>query len=82
MVSPIISWMRAQANGGGEEVTSLGGEVSLGIGDLVGSHHDSADQIMEELVVHEVAGFRLYEELLAVVGGGAERSRSKNSPAR
>src|SRR5207245_5933366 len=45
---PIMGWMRQQATDdlahasqAGEEVTSLGGKVSLAIGDLVGTHHDS-----------------------------------------
>ncbi len=70
---PIISWMQAQANEAmthatqaGEEVTSLGAPVSLAIGELVGTHHDSVDAIMEELVMHEEAGIVLYERLLEV----------------
>jgi bacterioferritin len=73
---PIISWMQKQASDAmahatqaGEEVTSLGGKVSLAIGELVGTHHDSVDQIMEELVVHEEAGIALYERLLEVADG-------------
>jgi len=44
-----MSWMRQQAaeslmhaTQAGEEVTTLGAKVSLGIGDLAGSHHDSS----------------------------------------
>jgi bacterioferritin len=76
---PIISWLQAQANEAmahatqaGEEVTSLGGKVSLGIGALVGTHHDSVDAIMEELLLHEEAGIALYERLLGI----AEEGRS------
>ena len=73
---PIISWMRAQASDAmnhasqaGEEVTSLGGKVSLGIGPLVGTHHESVDQILEELVIHEESGIALYERLLEIAQG-------------
>ena len=73
---PIISWMRDQASESlmhaalaGEEVTSLGKTVSLGIGELVGTHHDSVDDIMRELVDHERRGIALYERLLATVEG-------------
>lgn len=73
---PIISWMQSQAaeallhaTQAGEEVTSLGGRVSLGIGKLVGVHHDHADEIMEELVFHERSGIEHYEALLRLVEG-------------
>lgn len=73
---PIIGWMREQAAESllhatlaGEEVTALGGNVSLAIGELVGSHHDAVDQMMEEMVVHERRGIALYERLLAQVEG-------------
>ena len=57
------------ASQAGEEVTSLGGRVSLGIGKLVGTHHDHADEIMEELVLHERSGIENYEGLLSLVEG-------------
>ncbi len=73
---PIISWMQSQASEAllhatqaGDEVTSLGGRVSLGIGKLVGVHHDHADEIMEELVLHERSGIENYEALLRLVEG-------------
>ena len=73
---PITGWMSAQASesmmhatAAGEEVTALGGKVSLGIGELVGTHHDSVDDIMRELVVHERKGIDLYTRLLGVVEG-------------
>ena len=53
----------------GEEVTSLGQPISLGIGELVGTHHPSVDDIMQELLVHEQRGVRLYEKLLGLVEG-------------
>ena len=51
---PIMGWMREQAQQSlahaiqaGEEVTALGGNVSLGIGELVGTHHPSVDDILQ-----------------------------------
>jgi bacterioferritin len=73
---PIISWMREQAAESllhatlaGEEVTSLGLSVSLGIGELVGSHHPTVDEMMQEMLVHERRGVSLYESLLELVEG-------------
>jgi bacterioferritin len=71
---PIISWMREQATESlvhaalaGEEVTSLGDMVSLGIGELVGSHHPTVDEMMQEMLVHERHGVELYQRLRGVV---------------
>jgi bacterioferritin len=71
---PIISWMRQQAAESlihatlaGEEVTTLGGRVSLEIGELVGTHHDALDEMMQEMVIHEERGIALYQQLLALV---------------
>jgi len=73
---PIIGWMQKQAQEAlahatqaGEEVTSQGGRVSLGIGKLVGSHHVHVDEILGELVEHERGGIELYERLLHLVEG-------------
>jgi len=73
---PIISWMRERAAealthaiAAGEEVTSLGGRVSLGIGELVGTHHDSVDEMMQEMLVHERHGVALYARLLSLAEG-------------
>jgi bacterioferritin len=73
---PIIGWMREQAAESlthaalaGEEVTSLGQAVSLGIGELVGSHHGSVDEMMQEMVTHEKRGVQHYEALLDLVEG-------------
>jgi bacterioferritin len=73
---PIQTWMREQANEGlvhasaaGEEVTTLGGRVSLGIGTLVGTHHPTVDDIMQELLVYETGAVDLYRTLLSVVEG-------------
>jgi bacterioferritin len=73
---PIISWMREQASEAldhaafaGEEVTSFGQPVSLGIGELVGTFHPSVDDMMQEMLTHERHGVDLYEQLLALVEG-------------
>ncbi len=73
---PIMSWMREQAQQSlahaveaGEEVTALGGKVSLGIGELVGTHHDSVDQMLEEMLIHERHGVALWQELLQLTEG-------------
>ena len=73
---PITEWMRQQAAEGllhatmaGEEVTTLGGKVSLGIGELVGTHHGAVDEMMEEMLVHERRGITLYTRLLELVEG-------------
>ncbi len=73
---PIIDWMRSQtdealmhAAAAGEEVTSLGGKVSLNIGKLVGTHHDTVDEMMEEMLLHERHGIELYQKLLRVAEG-------------
>jgi len=73
---PILSWMREQAAEGlmhaslaGEEVTSMGASVSLGIGELVGTHHGTVDEMMQEMLVHERRGIGLYEALLGLVEG-------------
>lgn len=73
---PIMSWMREQAAESlthatliGEEITALGAPVSLGIGELVGSHHPHVDEMMREMIVHENKGIQLYRELLRLVEG-------------
>ena len=73
---PIISWMREQAAESlthaalaGDEVTSFGQLVSLGIGELVGTNHASVDDMMQEMVIHEQRGIDLYSALLALVEG-------------
>jgi bacterioferritin len=75
---PIIEWMRAQSDeallhaaAAGEEVTTLGGRVSLGIGKLVGTHHDTVDEMMEEMLSHERHGIELYTKLLRVAEGAS-----------
>jgi len=75
---PIMDWMRKQSEEAlmhaatvGEEVTSLGGRVSLGIGKLVGTHHDTVDEMMEEMLSHERRGIDLYAKLLRVTEGSS-----------
>jgi bacterioferritin len=67
---PIMGWMREQATEAllhatlaGEEVTTLGARISLKIGELAGTHHDSVDDILQELLGHERRGIDLYREL-------------------
>lgn len=73
---PIIGWMREQAtealmhaSQAGEEVTTLGGRVSLRLGAVANAHHDDVDDMMRELLVHERAGIDLYERLLQMTAG-------------
>jgi bacterioferritin len=73
---PITSWMREQAAEAllhaqlvGDEVTTLGGKVSLGIGELVGTHHPSVDDMLEEVLIHEHRGVDLYRRLLRLAEG-------------
>jgi bacterioferritin len=73
---PIMHWMRQQASEAlvhateaGEEVTAMGGRVSLDIGELAGTHHSSVDEILQELVVHERKGIDLYRNLLKLSEG-------------
>jgi bacterioferritin len=73
---PIMGWMRDQAQTSldhaiqaGEEVTALGGNVSLGIGELVGTHHPTVDDILEEMLVQERKGIELYRRLLELAEG-------------
>ena len=73
---PITSWMREQAAEAllhatqvGEEVTTLGANVSLGIGELVGTHHSTVDEMMQEMLLHERRGLDLYYRLLELAEG-------------
>ena len=83
---PIRSWMHEQAQEAlahasivGEEVSALDGRVSLGIGELVGTYHDTVDEMMQEMIVHERHGIALYTRLLEQV---ADRSVSLEELAR
>jgi len=73
---PIMDWMRKQTDEAlmhasvvGEEVTARGGQVSLNIGKLVGTYHDTVDEMMQEMITHERAGIELYMKLLRMVEG-------------
>jgi bacterioferritin len=73
---PIMGWMREQAQQSlahaiqaGEEVTSLGGVVSLKIGELVGTHHPTVDEMLQEMLIQERHGIALYRRLLEVSEG-------------
>jgi bacterioferritin len=73
---PIMEWMRKQASESlvhateaGEEVTAMGGRVSLAIAESAGTHHSSVDEILQELVLHERRGVELYRRLLKLSDG-------------
>jgi bacterioferritin len=73
---PITGWMREQAQQSlahaiqaGEEVTALGGPVSLQIGELVGTYHASVDDMLQEMLIQERHGIALYRRLLEVTEG-------------
>ena len=75
---PIMSWMRKQASEAllhatqaGEEVTAMGARISLDIGELAGTHHESVDDIMQELLIHERKGIELYRRLLKLSQEGS-----------
>ena len=83
---PIMQWMREQAQQSlahamqaGDEVTTLGGNVSLNIGELVGTHHPSVDDILAEMLVQERRGIEVYRRLLTLAEG---RSVSLEEMAR
>ena len=50
-------------------VATMKDVISLGIGELVGTHHATVDEMMQEMLVHERRGVTLYEQLLAAVEG-------------
>ena len=84
---PIMGWMRERAaealvhaTQAGEEVSALGARVSLGIGDLAGTHHDSVDDIMQALLMHERAGIELYRLLLKLSEGGHGGHKPQSGP--
>jgi bacterioferritin len=75
---PIMAWMREQAAEGllhateaGEEVTSLGGRVSLRIGEAAGTYHESLDNMLRELIAHERRAIDLYRQLLKLSEGAS-----------
>lgn len=48
----------------GELVTAFGGQVSLGIGDLLDRHYGHIDEMLEQMMLHEVAAIELYYKLM------------------
>ncbi len=70
---PVVSWFRNaaaetqdHATRAGEMITQLGGQPSLGIGQLLESHkHDMRDILMES-IEFETRGVDKYKELLAL----------------
>ncbi len=73
---PITGWMREQAEQAlahaiqaGDEVTALGGNVSLGIGELVGTLHPTVDDILGEMLLQERRRIALYRRLLVLAEG-------------
>ena len=73
---PIVSWLRSQASESqihaheaGELVTQLGGEPSLGVGQLLSEHTHSTGVILEESLKHEGEALNAYEDLLELVAG-------------
>jgi bacterioferritin len=73
---PIVSWLRAQADESlahailaGEHVTAMGGHPSLLIGDLLDTHTQKVDEILNEALVHERLGLEAYVALLNQVAG-------------
>ena len=73
---PVVGWFRDAANEtlmhateAGEMVTYFGEHPSLGIGELLETHaHDMRD-ILKEAMDFEVAGVKLYQDLLQLVEG-------------
>ena len=68
---PVVSWFRSAANEtllhateAGEMVTLLGGHPSLGISELLETHHHDVGDIMRESMDFEWTGLQLYQELL------------------
>jgi bacterioferritin len=50
-------------------VTAREGRISLAIGELAGTHHETVDEIMQELLLHERKGIELYRQLLKLSEG-------------
>lgn len=73
---PVVGWLRGQADESllhaqevGELITALGGHPSLGIGELLETHHHDLGDILRESLEHERAAIGLYEQLLDLVQG-------------
>ncbi len=70
---PVVGWFRDAANEtllhateAGEMITLLGGHPSLGIGSLLETHQHDMAEILRESMDFELAGIRLYRELLTL----------------
>ncbi len=73
---PIMNWMREQAleslghaTQAGEEVTTLGGDVSLGVGYLADTPAASIDGMLQEMLAHERRAVETYRKLLSCTEG-------------
>jgi bacterioferritin len=71
---PIVKWLNGQADEAlaharlaGEQVTSLGGHPSLGVGPLLETHRHDVGDILREAMEHESEALSVYNELLALV---------------
>ncbi len=53
----------------GEEVTTLGGDVSLDIGELVRARPGSVDEMLRDMLAHERQAVDAYRRLLAQTEG-------------
>ena len=51
----------------GELVTAFGGHVSLGIGRLLDRHYGHIDEMLEQMMLHEVEGIEMYYKLMKLV---------------
>jgi bacterioferritin len=73
---PIVSWLRSQAEESlvhatlaGEHVTTMGGHPSLLIGELLDTHTQKVEEILNEALAHERLGLEAYASLLKQVAG-------------
>jgi bacterioferritin len=51
----------------GELITAFGGQVSLGIGELLDRHYGQIDEMLEQMMLHEVEAIELYYNLMKLV---------------
>ncbi len=51
----------------GELITAFGGQVSLGIGKLLDRHYGNIDEMLEQMMLQEVAAIDLYHQLMKLV---------------
>ena len=71
-----VSEALLDATEAGEEVTAMGGRVSLTIAELAGTHHTSVDDILQELMVHERRVSNFIESCSSSARDGAYHSKS------